>query len=119
MAKKSKDEILTESDWGPLHHPKEFINSPIGRMPLEIYLRGNKIAAKVRYDQTKEVIVPSTPPRFIPTTTTVDFGLVFENGFEIKGVVSKIWNGIPVPTDTEIIIKTVRPDVKMAPKLLK
>lgn len=119
MAKNQKKEILTESDWGLLRHPKEFINSPIGRMPLEVYIRDNKISSKVRYDQTKEVVIRSAPPKFIPTTTTIDYGIVFENGFEIKGVGSKIWNMIPAPTDTEIIIKTVRPDVKMAPKLLK
>jgi len=116
---KAKEIKFTNSDWGLLRHPKEFINSPSGRMPLEVFIRGDKVAFLTRYDQVKEKIIPSTPPKFIPITSTVDYGIIFESGFEIKGVGSKIWNGIPIPTGTDIIVNMIRPEVKMAPKLLK
>jgi hypothetical protein len=88
-------------------------------MPLEVFIKDNKIAFLTCYDQVKEKIIPSAPPKFIPTTSTVDYGIIFESGFEIKGVGSKIWNEIPIPTGTDIIVKRIRPKVEMAPKLLK
>lgn len=120
MAKKfvvKPSKIFPDSIWGKLSYPNEFINSPEGKMPLEIYLKKHNVAFKVRYDQTKEKVIHSAPPKFIPETTSVDFGLIFENGLEIKGVGKKFWNGISTPLGTDVIVRKIRPEVKMAPKL--
>jgi hypothetical protein len=62
-----------ESAWGELKYPKEFINSPEGKMPLEIYMAKHPVIFKVYYKQTKEKIIHTAPPSFKLETTIVDY----------------------------------------------
>jgi hypothetical protein len=113
---KTKKPEFTPSVWGDLRYPDQMTNTPEGRMPVEIYLRDHKVIAKVTYKQTKEKIIKSAPPRFIEETTVVDYGVIFDNKFEIKGVKHKIWIGIS--NDCEQIERFVRPKPIKFPKLI-
>ena len=106
-----------ESAWGELKYPNEFIVSPDGKVPLERYIEKYPVKFKVQYEETKEQIIPSASPRFIQVTEVCDHELIFENGFEIKGVGTSIWNGVSTPYETEIITRKVRPNPKKIPKL--
>jgi hypothetical protein len=108
MAKKQNKSI-----WGELRFPNEFVNTFEGRMPLELFMNKHKVTTKVQYDQTEEVLIKTAPPKFVLETTSVDFGLIFDNGFKIRGVSKKFWNEIIAP----ISIEKVRPPAKMPPKL--
>lgn len=116
MAKKNQDKSI----WGKLEYPNEFINSPDpneGKLPIELYVKKHKVAYKVKYDQTKEKVIKTAPPKFILETTTVDYGLIFDNGVEIKGVSNKFWNEVAVISSEPPIVKKIRPKIEKIPKL--
>lgn len=118
MAKKSKTKF-GDFFWEDLEFPKEWINTPEGKVPLEVYVNDNKVTFKVTYEQTKEIKDPYGLDGFSPETTICDYGFIFENKLEIKGVAASFWNKVSIPTGTEMIVKKVRPKVNIAPKLKK